>query len=113
MGHLLFRAGIYMYTVTHPVCKILMSEMCVYPLLYIYTADLSACTFGENQTPIHYAAKNDADSALKELINIGADVNCRDYKQRTPLHVAAELGMLFIYKGFLFMKQFRFSHVCL
>ena len=63
-------------------------------LVLIILANLTACTYGENQTPIHYAAKNDADSALKELINIGADVNCRDYKQRTPLHVAAELGML-------------------
>ena len=68
----------------------------MYTLFYV-PADLSACTYGENQTPIHYAAKNDADSALKELINIGADVNCRDYKQRTPLHVAAELGKLLGY----------------
>lgn len=58
----------------------------------IFLADLDACTFEENQTPIHYAAKNDAAAALKILINIGADVNCRDYKQRTPLYVAAELG---------------------
>jgi ankyrin repeat protein len=57
---------------------------------------LGARTYGENQTPVHYAAKNDADNALQELINIGADVNCRDYKQRTPLHVAAELGMLLV-----------------
>ena len=41
---------------------------------------------------MHYAAKNDADNALKMLIKLGADVNCRDYKQRTPLQVAAELG---------------------
>ena len=41
---------------------------------------------------MHYAAKNDADSALKMLVKIGAEVNCRDYKERTPLQVAAELG---------------------
>lgn len=59
--------------------------------LFEHGADLKACTKGENQTPVHYAAKNDADNALKMLIKLGADVNCRDYKQRTPLQVAAEL----------------------
>ena len=58
----------------------------------MFLADLQACTFGEKQTAVHYAAKNDADSALKMLVKIGADVNCRDYKERTPLQVAAELG---------------------
>ena len=57
-----------------------------------FLADVKACTKGENQTAVHYAAKNDADNALKMLIKLGADVNCRDYKQRTPLQVAAELG---------------------
>jgi hypothetical protein len=70
--------------------------MCLLDFYLSITADLGALTYGENQTPVHYAAKNDADNALQELINIGADVNCRDYKQRTPLHVAAELGMLLV-----------------
>jgi hypothetical protein len=29
-------------------------------------------------------------------------VNCRDYKQRTPLHVAAELGMLLVWHDVVF-----------
>lgn len=60
-------------------------------LLFEHGADVKACTLGEMQTPVHYAAKNDADTALEMLIKIGANVTCRDYKQRTPLHVAAEL----------------------
>ncbi|XP_065055381.1 transient receptor potential cation channel subfamily A member 1-like isoform X4 [Rhopilema esculentum] len=53
-------------------------------------ADMNAITKGENQTPMHYAAKNNATSTLKTLLNLGAFINARDYKMRTPLFVAAE-----------------------
>ena len=49
-------------------------------------------TNGECQTPIHYAAKNNAVEALKVLIHMGANIGDRDYKHRTPLFVAAETG---------------------
>ena len=42
---------------------------------------------GSLQTPIHFAAKNDACKSLKALIAYGVDVNCRDYQERTPLQV--------------------------
>ncbi|XP_062576735.1 transient receptor potential cation channel subfamily V member 3-like [Saccostrea cucullata] len=46
----------------------------------------------EKQTPVHYAAKNDACSSLKMLIKLKCKYNdVRDYKGRTPLFVAAEL----------------------
>ena len=51
-------------------------------------------TIGESQTPIHYAAKYNAVSALKVLIDYKADYNDRDYKKRTPIFLAAEMGML-------------------
>ena len=45
------------------------------------------------QTPLHYAAKNDACFSLKALIKAECDYkNVRDYKGRTPIHLAAELG---------------------
>ena len=60
---------------------------------YFLTADLHACTYGEEQTPTHYAAKNDAAKSLKVLLKLGGGMEDRDFKQRTPLQVAAELGM--------------------
>jgi len=53
-------------------------------------ANLGAKTFGENQTPMHYAAKNNAAASLKIMLRLGAHINDRDYKRRTPLFVAAE-----------------------
>ena len=62
---------------------------------YCFTADKEAKTFRENQTPVFYAAKTDAVQSLKTLIKR----EClfkeeRDYKGRTPIHVAAELGTM-------------------
>jgi hypothetical protein len=51
-------------------------------------ADVNIRTTGEEQTPIHFAAKNDACKSLKALIAYGVDVSCRDYQERTPLQVA-------------------------
>ncbi|XP_066925009.1 uncharacterized protein [Clytia hemisphaerica] len=53
-------------------------------------ADLGAKTYGEEQTAMHYAAKNNAASSIKVMLRLGAAINDRDYKKRTPLFVAAE-----------------------
>ena len=42
---------------------------------------------------MHYAAKNNAADSLKIMLRLGAHINERDYKRRTPLFVAAETGM--------------------
>ena len=55
-------------------------------------ASLECRTKGEFQTPIHYAAKNDAVYATKCLIRLGADATAKDYKKRTPVFVASEAG---------------------
>ena len=47
-----------------------------------------------NQTPLHYAAGNDAVNSLRVLVREGANKEARDYKLRTPLFAAAELGLL-------------------
>lgn len=44
------------------------------------------------QTPLHFAAKNDATEAVRILLQKGADIAARDYKQRTPLQLAVNLG---------------------
>ena len=61
----------------------------------LFLADKEAGSGEEKQTAVHYAAKNDACLSLKTLIKeqcLYKDV--RDYKGRTPLHLAAELGQL-------------------
>ena len=47
----------------------------------------------EGQTPLHFACRNSAVNAIKQLIKLGAKINERDEKLRTPLFVAAESGM--------------------
>ena len=56
------------------------------------TASISAKTTGEDQSPIHYAAKNNAIASMKMLLKLGANINDRDYKKRTPILLAAENG---------------------
>jgi ankyrin repeat protein len=50
-------------------------------------ACVDAETFGERQTALHFAAKNDAVNAMKMLLAHKSDINCNDYKNRTPLQV--------------------------
>lgn len=57
------------------------------------TAYVHARTTGELQTPIHYAAKYNAVGSLKVLLQSNAGMNDRDYRQRTPIFIAAEMGM--------------------
>ncbi|XP_017289949.1 transient receptor potential cation channel subfamily A member 1 isoform X2 [Kryptolebias marmoratus] len=54
-------------------------------------ADPGAHTFLDRQTPLHYAAKNDAVGSIKLLLQAGAAISCTDYKNRTPLQLAANM----------------------
>ncbi|XP_041866650.1 transient receptor potential channel pyrexia [Melanotaenia boesemani] len=54
-------------------------------------ADPGACTHQDQQTPLHYAAKNDAVGSIRLLLQAGASISCTDYKQRTPLQLAANM----------------------
>jgi len=55
-------------------------------------ADIKARTHDENQTPVHYAAQNDAAASLKVLLEQGADMNAMDFKQRCPLQVIIKIS---------------------
>lgn len=63
-------------------------------LFFFMLADISARTAGEIQTPIHYAAKYNAEDSLKVLLHMGGNISDKDYKNRTPLFVAAESGII-------------------
>ncbi|XP_075338908.1 uncharacterized protein LOC142398679, partial [Odontesthes bonariensis] len=52
-------------------------------------ADPGARTLLDQQTPLHFAAKNDAVGSIRLLLGGGASIRCTDYKQRTPLQLAA------------------------
>ncbi|XP_054874660.1 uncharacterized protein si:ch73-193i2.2 isoform X2 [Amphiprion ocellaris] len=57
-----------------------------------HKADPEARTHLDQQTPLHYAAKNDAVEAIRLLLRAGATIESTDYKLRTPLQLAANLG---------------------
>lgn len=63
-------------------------------------ANVDAKTFGECQTALHFAAKNDAVNAMKMLLAYKSDINCTDYKDRTPLQV------MLIFRGLLDQTEF-------
>lgn len=65
-----------------------------------FLGNLGARTNGEDQSPMHYAAKNNATASLKTMLRLGAFINERDYKQRTPLFVAAETGTFWKFDDF-------------
>ncbi|XP_054456669.1 transient receptor potential channel pyrexia-like [Anoplopoma fimbria] len=54
-------------------------------------SDPEARTFLDQQSPLHYAAKNDAVGSIRLLLKAGASVSCTDYKERTPLQLSANL----------------------
>ena len=57
-------------------------------------AKVHARTAGEDQTPLYYAAKNEAVQCVKILLAYGADIDARDYKKRTPLQVGLNCDTL-------------------
>uniref|UniRef100_A0A3P8TDW3 Si:ch73-193i2.2 n=1 Tax=Amphiprion percula TaxID=161767 RepID=A0A3P8TDW3_AMPPE len=57
-----------------------------------FLLDHKARTHLDQQTPLHYAAKNDAVEAIRLLLRAGATIESTDYKLRTPLQLAANLG---------------------
>lgn len=65
-------------------------------LFTVTAADIEARTLKHKQTPLHFAAKNDAVGGVRMLLQHGADIAVRDYKERTPLQLAAIFGKAFI-----------------
>ena len=61
----------------------------------------------DGDTPLHMACKTKADHSeiVKQLIDKGCDPNCRNKKQRTPLHIAAHKGNVKLICSFLETKR--------
>lgn len=79
----------YEFSLTNTILLFMISSLSITTII---TAKINQKTKGEGQTPIHYAARNNAVATLKILIKLGASITDRDYKSRTPLYVAAENG---------------------
>ena len=67
--------------------------MCHPILITFFVANIEAKT-KEDHTPLHFAARNDAVDSARALVMKGAVKEARDYKKRTPLLLAAVLGMV-------------------
>ena len=50
-------------------------------------ADINSRSTGDGQTPLHFAAKNDATLSLKALLGFGANIDSLDNRGRPPLQV--------------------------
>jgi ankyrin repeat protein len=46
------------------------------------------------RTPLHIAAANGFTNIARLLIDNGANPNCRDFDESTPLHCASEFGKI-------------------
>lgn len=55
--------------------------------------EIEACS-SMKRTPVHVAAEFDHVEVVKLLLAHGADFNCRDFDESTPLHVASQYGSL-------------------
>ncbi|XP_063682069.1 transient receptor potential cation channel subfamily A member 1-like isoform X2 [Bolinopsis microptera] len=55
---------------------------------------LESTNFYMLQTALHYAARYNSPSSVKKLVEMGSDIEARDYRGRTPLLLAAELGRM-------------------
>ena len=57
----------------------------------LLSVDMEART-QQAQTPLHYAAKSGAAGCVRLLVAAGAELSSRDYRDRTPLQLAAVMG---------------------
>lgn len=61
-------------------------------LLLAHHANANLATFGQERTPLHYAAANGHVDIVNALLEADAKVNARDDGLSTPLHEAAKSG---------------------
>lgn len=59
-------------------------------LVQDYGAAIEAITL-DNQTALHFAARQGQLAVAQTLLALGANPNARDDKGQTPLHLAAEV----------------------
>lgn len=78
-----------------------------------FIADIHRKTKGENQTPMHYAAKSNAVEAINTLMELGASILDRDYKDQMPLFVAADAGLKSFHSKNLSDRKIRHKQLML
>ncbi|CAJ1066637.1 hypothetical protein NQZ68_029674 [Xyrichtys novacula] len=88
-GSDLLRPDHFGVTALHVASALDYQEMVQF--LLDHKANPEARTVLDQQTPLHYAAKNDAAGSIRLLLQAGASISCTDYKHRTPLQLAANM----------------------
>ena len=53
-------------------------------------ADIDSRSYGDKQSPLHYADKNDATRSLSVLLGFEANIDSLDNKGRTALQVSVQ-----------------------
>lgn len=69
---------------------------------------------------MHAAASTDSVMVCRHLIEAGAAIDCRDYEEKTPLHIASQFGKAQIARLLLDQidptdetaKRMRFVSIC-
>lgn len=76
----------------------LLTDICLYFISLTPTHTLLNLKNNYIQTPLHLAVITKQDVLTRKLMTSGAQVDCRDHKGNTPLHIASREGYDFFAK---------------
>ena len=74
-----------------------MKQYCAYHIFtnffILLPADINKKGGLDDVTPLHLACKYNSVDCVKVLVGVGAEVNVKDAKGKTPLHIACRKGL--------------------